>query len=156
MAYILVLLAAIAEAPDEDDDAAETKRGKTKALLDILGSEPRLRSKKDPIEEFMATCLVGRRTADELKEAFEGYWSGKKDEAFRRICEEEGLDPDAFSELKQTYTFSDREPLADGVVATLRKRPGIRECAKRVKQVIARTDCFVETFEDDIGDLDAA
>jgi type I restriction enzyme R subunit len=156
VAYILALLAAIANAPDEDEDAEETKKGKTKAVLDILGSEPRLRSKKDLIEEFMATYLVSRRSADELKEAFEAYWSGKKEEAFERICNEEGLDREAFSELMQTYTFSDKEPLADDVVATLRARPGIRDRARRVKQIIARMIGFIETYEENIGDLDAA
>jgi type I restriction enzyme R subunit len=156
VAYILALLAAIANAPEEDEDAEEARKGKTKAVLDILGSEPRLRSKKDLIEEFMATYLVSRRSADELKEAFEAYWSGKKEEAFERICNEEGLDREAFSELMQTYTFSDKEPLADDVVATLRTRPGIRDRARRVKQIIARMIRFIETYEENIGDLDAA
>ncbi|WP_394349795.1 type I restriction endonuclease subunit R, EcoR124 family, partial [Ruegeria intermedia] len=148
VAYILALLAAISEASDEDEDSEETKKGKTKAVLDILGSEPRLRSKKELIEDFMATYLIGRRSADELKEAFEAYWVGKKDEAFRRICREEDLDPDAFSQLMQAYTFSDKEPLADDVVATLKTKPGIRERAKRVKQIIARMIGFIETYDE--------
>lgn len=156
VAYILALLAAIVEAPDDDEDAEETRKGKTKAVLDILGSEPRLRSKKDLIEEFMATYLIGRRSADELKEAFESYWSGKKADAFEKICKEEDLKPEAFAQLMQAYTFSDKEPLADDVVATLKAKPGIRERAKRVRQIIARMVGFIETYDENIGDIDSA
>jgi hypothetical protein len=56
----------------------------------------------------------------------------------------------------QTYTFSDKEPLVDDVVATLKTRPGIRDRARRVKQIIARMIGFIETYEENIGDLDAA
>jgi hypothetical protein len=38
----------------------------------------------------------------------------------------------------------------------LRARPGIRDRARRVKQIIARMIGFIETYEENIGDLDAA
>ncbi|SHF43335.1 hypothetical protein SAMN05444279_14310, partial [Ruegeria intermedia] len=38
---------------------------------------------------------------------------------------------------------------------TLKTKPGIRERAKRVKQIIARMIGFIETYDENIGDLDS-
>ena len=54
------------------------------------------------------------------------------------------------------YTLSDKEPLADDVVATLKTRPGIRDRARRVQQFVVRMIGFIETYEENIGDVDAA
>ena len=56
VAYILALLASVVAEQQEAEEAVDTA-GKTKTILDLLGSELRLRSKRELIEEFITAYL---------------------------------------------------------------------------------------------------
>jgi hypothetical protein len=55
--------------------------------------------------------------------AHHDYWTKKRTEAFEKICHDEGLDPDAFNELFETYQFSNKEPLSDDVMTVVKTPP---------------------------------
>lgn len=152
VAYILALLASIGE--EDDDDAgraqAETKR---KAVLDLLGSEARLRSKRELIEEFIASYLTTKRSEDEMREAFKGFWDERRSEAFKAICEDEGLKMEGFKELMSSYQFTQKEPLADDVLKAMDRPVGILERQSLVARVIGKLKDFIHTFEEDLGDI---
>jgi len=156
VAYILALLASIASAQGGDDEAAEETETRTRAILDALGSEPRLRSKRDLIEEFISTHLPGLRGEDETWDAFRRFWSGKRTEAFDAICREEGLEPEAFASLMSAYQFTGNEPLAEDVIAVVSEAPGILHRKKVAARIVERMVSYVETFDDHMGDIDAS
>ncbi|MDO6724954.1 hypothetical protein Q4560_16930 [Celeribacter halophilus] len=152
VAYILALLASIGE--EEDDEAGRAQASaKKKAVLDLLGSEARLRSKRELIEEFIASYLTIRRTGDETRDAFNEYWDEKREQAFKDICSEEGLDPDGFSRLMQSYQFTQKEPLADDVLPVLKEPVGILQRKSVITRVIDRLKGFIETFDENMGDI---
>ena len=155
VAYILALLGSIAAATSEDEDPAETA-AKTKAILDLLGTEARLRSKRELIEEFIASYLPSLSTEEETKDAFFKYWDRKRDEAFDAICTEEGLDPDRFASLMAEYQFSDKEPLTDEIMEVALVSPGVVQRRKMAARIVLRMVEHIETFEENLGDLEAA
>ncbi|MHA6267700.1 type I restriction endonuclease subunit R, EcoR124 family [Aliiroseovarius sp. CAU 1755] len=74
----------------------------------MLGSEARLRSKRDLIEEFIESYMPQMRSVDETRDTFNDYWERKRSEAFERICREEDLDAEAFSALIEAYPSMSR------------------------------------------------
>ncbi|MFG6545371.1 type I restriction endonuclease subunit R [Sulfitobacter sp. 1A13730] len=155
VAYILALLASIADGGD-DEDARQEAASKKKAVLDMLSSEARLRSKRQLIEEFVASYLPHLSDGEGTKEAFWKYWSRKHSEAFENICEEEDLDPERFADLIESYQFSDKEPLTDELMTVLKTPPSILQRRKVANRIISRMVEYIETFEENMGDLEAA
>lgn len=155
VAYILALLASIADGGD-DEDARQEAASRKKAVLDMLGSEAMLRSKRELIEEFVASYLPHLSDGEGAKEAFWEYWSRKRSEAFDKICEEEDLDPERFADLIESYQFSDKEPLTDELMTVVKTPPSILKRKKVANRIIARMVDYIEIFEENIGDIEAA
>jgi len=155
VAYILALLGSLAASTPEDEDPAETA-AKKKAILDLLGTEVRLRSKRELIEEFITSYLPGLKGEDQTKEAFLDYWTSKRSKDFEAICTEEGLDPARFSGLMETYQFSDKEPLTDEIMTVLLRMPSVIQRRKTATRIITRMVEHIETFEENMGDLENA
>ncbi|MGR3480426.1 type I restriction endonuclease subunit R, EcoR124 family [Salipiger marinus] len=155
VAYILALLGSIAAAGD-DEEAVADAASRQKAVLDILGSEERLRSKRELIEEFVASYLPGLQSEDETKNAFWAFWTRKRAEAFEELCQDEGLDADAFSALITAYQFSNKEPLTDEIMAAIKTPPGIVKRRPTARRILSKMVDYIETFDEQLGDLEAA
>ncbi len=153
VAYILALLASI-PADADDEDAMAQAAAKKKAILDLLGTEVRLRSKRELIEEFVASYLPQMRSEDETREAFFDYWSRERSKAFGKICSEEGLSPEAFANLIEAYQFSDKTPLTDEIMTVLVTPPGILQRKKVATRIVSRMLGYIETFEEHMGDIE--
>ena len=152
VAYILALLASIVEEQREAEDALDTA-GKTKTILDLLGSEPRLRSKRELIEEFITTYLPTMKSAEQTNATFESFWAEKRDAAFDSICSEEKLRPQGFAILLEAYQFSGKRPMTDEVIAIMIETPGILQRKPSAERVVSRMVTFIDTFEEGLGDL---
>ena len=154
VAYILALLAAIAETAG-DVEASEDAATRKKAILDMLGSEAHLRSKRDLIEEFIASYLPGMTSGDETIDTFRRFWGRKQSEAFDALCSEEDLNRDHFNELVAAFQFSGKKPLTDEVLEAVRTPPGILKRQSVARRIISRMVGFIEKFQEGMGDLDA-
>ena len=151
VAYILELLASIASASsgtEETEDIATTN-----AILDLLGSEDRLRSKRELIEEFIASYLSELQTEDETIDTFLEFWGRKQSEAFEALCVAEDLDPEMFSKFVETFQFSNKEPLTDEVLTAVRTQPGILKRKTVATRIISKMVGFIEKFHEGLGDL---
>jgi type I restriction enzyme R subunit len=155
VAYILALLASIADGGD-DEDARQEASSKRKAILDMLDSEARLRSKRELIEEFVASYLPHLRDGEGAKEAFWDYWTRKRSEAFDKICQDEDLDSERFADMIEAYQFSDKEPLTDELMKVVNTPPSILQRKNVARRIISRMVDYIETFEENMGDLEAA
>lgn len=153
VAYILALLASIVAEQDEADETVDTA-SRTKAILDLLGSEPRLRSKRELIEEFIAAYLPTMKNAGQTRETFRDFWEQKRDEAFDTICAEEKLDRNGFSKLLETYQFSGKRPLTDEIIDVMAEVPGILHRKPSAERIITKMIDFIETYEDGMGNFD--
>lgn len=156
VAYILRLLSEL-KADEESDDSAVRRgaRSRRQSILDMLGSETQLRSKRELIERFINEQMPTIPTSADVESAFVGYWQAERQKQFNAICAGEGLDPANTSELIDEYHFTGRTPLRERIVAALIVKPKILERKAVIERVTRRLLELIQTFDDDIGDIEA-
>jgi len=140
VAYILKLLAKINGA-----NTTEAKAQK-KAIIDLLGGDIKLRSKRELIEKFIEENLPHILDEDAIEEEFEQYWQDQKVLALGKLCEEEHLDKSQFKALIDAYIYSGQEPIRDEVFKCLDNRPSILKARDIGERIIEKMKEFVEVF----------
>lgn len=139
--YIIKLLAKLKQARKTE------KEQQKKAILDLLGSDVQLRSKRELIEKFIEENLPKIEDADSIQEEFEKYWEEQKILALAKLCDDESLDKEQFKALIDAYIFSGQEPLRDDVFKCLGNRPSILQAREIGERIIQKMKEFVEVFE---------
>lgn len=142
VAYILKLLAKLKSAKTPTD--AEKQR---KLIIDLLGGEIELRSKRELIEKFILENLPLIHDADNIDDEFEKYWQEQKVLALGKLCEEEHLDQEQFKALIDAYIFNGVDPLRDEVLRCLGNRPSILKAREIGERIIGKMKEYVEVFE---------
>lgn len=140
VAYIIKLLAKLRDA--KTSEAAKQK----KAIMDLLGGDIELRSKRELIEKFIEENLPLISNSDLIQDEFEKYWEEQKVLALGKICEEENLDKQQFSALIEAYIFSGQEPIREDVYKCLADRPSILKAREIGQRIITKMKEFVEVF----------
>ena len=141
VAYIIKLLAKLKQAK-----ASEAQQQK-KAIMDLLGGDIELRSKRELIEKFILENLPLIDNADNIQDEFEKYWQEQKVLALGKLCEEEHLDKEQFKALIDAYIFSGQDPIRDEVLKCLGDRPSILQARAIGERIIFKMKEFVEVFE---------
>lgn len=141
VAYIIKLLAKLKQAKST---AAEQQK---KAIMDLMGGDIELRSKRELIEKFIAEHLPHIDEADNIQDEFEKYWQEQKVLALEKLCEEEHLDKAQFKALIDAYIFSGQDPLRDDVFKCLGNRPSILQARAIGERIIHKMKEYVEVFE---------
>jgi type I restriction enzyme R subunit len=140
VAYIIKLLAKLKETK-----ATEAQQQR-KAIMDLLGGDITLRSKRELIEKFILENLPLIADIDNIPDEFEKYWHEQKVLALHKLCEEENLDKEQFKALIDAYIFSGRIPLRDEVFKCLGNRPSILKAKEIGERIIQKMKEFVEIF----------
>lgn len=140
VAYILKLLAKLKQA--EKKNVQEQKR----AIMDLLGGQVDLRSKRELIERFIEEQLPKIEDADAITDEFEKYWQEQKVLALGKLCEEEHLDRKQFQALIDAYIFSDQEPLREEIFQCLDDRPSVLQARSIGERILDKMKQFVEVF----------
>lgn len=141
VAYILKLLAKLKNA--KTSEAAQQR----KAIIDLLGGDVELRSKRELIEKFIDENLPKISNADSIQGEFEKYWQDQKVLALAKLCDEEQLDKEQFKALIDAYIFSGQEPLRDEVLKCLGDRPSILKAREIGERIIFKMKEYVDVFE---------
>jgi type I restriction enzyme R subunit len=141
VAYILKLLAQMKGA-----NTSEAK-AQRKAIIDLLGGDIKLRSKRDLIQKFIDENMPRIKDGDAIEEEFEKFWQEQKILALGKLCEDEHLDKAQFKALIDAYLYSGREPIKDEVFQCLDNRPSILQARVIGDRIIAKMKEFVELFE---------
>jgi type I restriction enzyme R subunit len=141
VAYILKLLSQLKGA-----NTSEAK-AQRKAIIDLLGGDIKLRSKRELIQKFIDENMPFIKDGDDIEEEFEKYWQEQKVLALGKLCEEEHLDKAQFKALIEAYIYSGREPIKDEVFQCLDNRPSILQARVIGDRIIAKMKEFVELFE---------
>ena len=141
VAYILKLLAQLKG--EKTPSAAAVQR---KAIIDLLGGDIQLRSKRELIQKFIDENLPNIKDGDNIEDEFEKYWQDQKVLALGKLCEEEHLDKAQFKALIDAYIYSGREPIKDEVFQCLDNRPSILQARTIGDRIIAKMKEFVEVF----------
>nr|WP_315152433.1 type I restriction endonuclease subunit R [uncultured Flavobacterium sp.] len=141
VAYILKLLTQLKET--KTSSAAEVQR---KAIIDLLGGDIQLRSKRELIQKFIDENMPHIKDGDSIEDEFEKYWQDRKVLALGKLCEDEHLDKAQFKALIDAYIYSGREPIKDEVFQCLDNRPSILQARTIGDRIIAKMKEFVEVF----------
>lgn len=140
VAYILQLLARLKKLKK-----AEQERQKN-AIVDLMSSEVQLRSKKELIEKFINKNLPEITDPLDIPEQFEAFWKVERNRAFEELCNEEKIVPLKLENLIGNYLFTERKPLRDDIVETLKVKPRILERQTVIQRVSQRIYDFMDTF----------
>jgi type I restriction enzyme R subunit len=140
VAYILKLLAKL-----KDSKTSEAQQQR-KAIMDMLGGDITLRSKRELIEKFILENLPVINNTDDIPDEFEKYWHDQKVLALGKICEDENLDKEQFKALIDAYIFSGQDPLRDDVFNCLGNRPSILKAKEIGERIIHKMKEYVEVF----------
>lgn len=141
VAYILKLLAQM-----KGEKGSSAAAAQKKAIIDLLGGDIQLRSKRELIQKFIDENLPHIQDADAIEDEFEKYWQDQKVLALGKLCEEEHLDKAQFKALIDAYIYSGREPIKDEVFQCLDNRPSVLQARTIGDRIIAKMKEFVEVF----------
>jgi type I restriction enzyme R subunit len=114
--------------------------------MQLLGGTPELRSKQKLIDQFIKDNLNNIGSAEEVADAFDGFWENEKIKAVDTICLEEGLISDQFKTLVDRMIYTNEEPLREDIVATMEKAPSVLQRKKVIPRLTDRVKTFVSTF----------
>ncbi|MEO8455897.1 MAG: hypothetical protein ABI454_12135 [Sphingomicrobium sp.] len=123
-------------------------RLRKQAVLDLLGSEAQLRSRRDLIEKFIAENLPNIATAGDVEAGFDNFWNEERESQLAELCEQEGLKRDVVEEMIKQCHFTQRPPLRDQIVAALEAKPKILERKIIVERISKRLMELIDTFDD--------
>ena len=140
VAYILKLLADLKDA--EADDHEKQK----KAIIDLIASDPKMRSKRELIEKFINENLPFIDDSDDIPEAFQVFWGREQLIALQQIGLEEDIDPAKLQDLIGNYLFTEKIPLRDDIIGVMNKRPSLKDRKPTAERITAKLLGFVETF----------
>lgn len=145
VAYIFKLLAKLKLVKKSEAEAQK------QAIIDLLGGEISLRSKRELIEKFIEENLPKIHDADMIEDEFLQYWQDQKVLALAKLCEEEKLDKEQFDALIEAYIFSGQEPIRDDVLKCLGNRPSLLHAHTIGDRIIAKMHEFIEVFVHGMG-----
>ena len=144
VAYILQLLALSA---DKDKDAQHKTKNQ---IVDIIASDPQLRSKKELIEQFIEENIASGFTAEEIPDKFEEFWSKAQQEKLAQLCDEEKLDKLKVQAIIEEYIFSNQIiDLRDKVSKSLLEKQKLLVRRKTISRVIEKINNYLATFFED-------
>ena len=141
VAYILKLIAQLKGEKTPSAAAAQKK-----AIIDLLGGDIKLRSKRELIEKFIDENMPHIKDSDNIDDEFEKFWQDQKVLALGKLCEEENLDKAQFKALIDAYIYSGREPIKDEVFQCLDNRPSVLQARTIGDRIIMKMKEFVEVF----------
>jgi type I restriction enzyme R subunit len=140
VSYILKLLAQLKDALPEE------KEKQTKALIDLMVGDTKLRSKRELIEMFIENNLPFIEDSDDIPEEFAAFWEQQRERAFNRLSEEEKLDKVKLEDVIGDFLFTEKTPLREDIIGMLAVKPKLKERAKTAERVTDKIMYFVETF----------
>jgi len=149
VAYILQLLTAANAAPA--NNAARDQR--MTDILDIVSSEPSLRSKRELIEKFIQQNMAQLGVGQSVDDAFKGYWEAERENAMDALCAAEGIERKQLDELMRLYEFTGHAPEREDVVGALTVKPRILERRRVIDRIIDKMTSIIRTFDTDTGDI---
>ena len=117
-------------------------------MLDLLGSEVQLRSKRDLIERFIADYLPGVSSPDQVEAGFNLFWNEEREKSVAQFCEQEGLKREDVDTMIAAYHFTRKRPLREAIVSALITKPKILERRMIVQRVADRLMALITTFDD--------
>ena len=155
VAYILALLTSL-RAAEQGGKPSRKSREMRRRIFELLLSEVQLRDKRELIEAFIDRKMPLLGPGDDVRAAFATFWSEERAKAFAKLIADEKLDPAGFERLMQEIVLTGKPPAHDAAVAIMTVKPGILARKAAIARVIGGIEALMATFDDGVGELDAA
>jgi type I restriction enzyme, R subunit len=153
VAYILSLLADLQRGVKDDATEADYQQKKA-SILELLGKEVQLRSKRDLIEKFIEERMLTIEPEEKIENVFKDFWNQERVEAVHQLCLEENLKEEAVNQMIANYKFSGKEPLRETVLSACNEKPKLLERKKIFDRVVSKLLEIINKFDDDLGDFE--
>lgn len=154
VSYILKLLADLHRAEQsQNEDERQQAVNKRDAILNMLGSEPQLRSKRELIEKFIRDQMPKLGREDDVVAAFETFWAEQQTAALAELCETEGLIEAKIQGIIDGFRFSGHPPLREEIISALKEKPKLLQRRKIIDRVRQKILALIHTFDDKSGEL---
>ena len=148
VAYILNLLAQL-HRTESEDQYNEAK----KSIINLLGQEPRLRSKRELIERFIDEYMPNLEPEAKVEEEFGVYWTTEQEAALNALCVAEDISRAALDALISEFRFTGKEPLRNDVLGALNFKPKVLERKPIYDRIMMEINKLINTFDDDLGGI---
>ena len=148
VSYILKLLAELRQNIKTTEEDYQKKK---EAILDLVGQEVQLRSKRDLIEKFIDERMPVIESEDSIETAFQNFWNQERTEAVRQLCLKENLKLEAVHQMIADYKFSGKEPLRETVLNACNEKPKLLERKKIFDRVVLQLLDIINKFDDALG-----
>ncbi|QLE40438.1 type I restriction endonuclease subunit R [Nostoc sp. C052] len=152
VSYILKLLANL-QRDIKDDATQEDYQNQKASILELIGKEVQLRSKRDLLEKFIEERLPTLEPEEKVETVFQDFWTQERVEAIQQLCLEENLKIEAVNQMIADYKFSGKEPLRETVLSACNEKPKLLERKKIFARVVSKLLDIINKFDDALGEL---
>ncbi len=145
--YILDLLK---NAPRSDSRKDKEKRAQIRnTVMNLLGSEVQLRSKRELIEKFIEQYWDGMMPGTDIRSEFDVFWGNERKSYLEAVCGQEGLEISSVEKLISQHRFTGGQvPLGNDVIGAMKEKPKILERRERITSATQKIMDVIEIFED--------
>ena len=150
--YILKLLANL-QRDIKDDATQEDYQNQKASILELIGKEAQLRSKRDLLEKFIEERLPTLEPEEKVETVFQDFWTQERVEAIQQLCIEENLKIEAVNQMIADYKFSGKEPLRETVLSACNEKPKLLDRKKIFARVVSKLLDIINKFDDALGEL---
>jgi len=137
--YILRLLRHYRDASPNNHEAIK------KQIMNTIGGQEHLRSKRELIEKFIDTQLLNI-DGDAIESEYDNFIEQEKLSELGNLCREENLKEAALRNLIETYIYDLKEPLSDDIRAALVVKPKLLESKSIILRVKEKVLSYVDKF----------
>ena len=148
VSYILKLLAEFRQNTKTTEADYQKKK---ESILELVGQEVQLRSKRDLIEKFIDEQIPTIKPEDEIATVFQNFWNQERAIAVGQLCLKENLKLEAVNQMIADYKFSGKEPLRKTVIDACNEKPKLLERKKIFDRVVAQLLAIINKFDDALG-----
>lgn len=154
VSYILKLLAQLKreQAEAQSNNGHDSKSADEQAqkqlddVLKLIETEPKLRSKKELIAQFIEDNLAKIDDDEDIENAFYAFLDEQKAEKVTALCEQENLDETGLKSLLEKYHFTRKPPLREDIMDILTIKPKLMERKKIYERVLDEVNRIMEVF----------
>ena len=150
VSYILKLLEDLRKKGIQESDPDNYEKFK-KQIIDMLGNESQLRSKRELIEKFIHDYIPDIPLEATIEDEFTIYWDEEKIKAVKTLASEESMKEEAIYKMIEEYNFTNKTPLREDVFSALSEKPKLMERKRIFERIVSRLMDLVHTFYDGIG-----
>ena len=137
--YILRLLRHYRDASPNNHEAIK------KQIMNTIGGQEHLRSKRELIEKFIDTQLLNI-DGDAIESEYDNFIEQEKLSELGNLCREENLKEAALRNVIETYVYDLKEPQSDDIREALVVKPKLIESKSIILRVKEKVLSYVDKF----------